>query len=280
MRWVIAALVGFLLAPSAFAGDYDVLRGAQYVGPATFTRWSGFYVGGQFGYTDANTDFSGATQPLVAFSLRGLAVEVDDQVSHFQALGRASNSAAGFGGFVGYNTQWQDLILGLEANYSHTSFTAVAPPTPFLNRAFSAGGNVYTVNITGTGSLQLTDYGSLRARAGWVFNNFLPYGFVGVALGRADYQVTSHVYGQQDPSTPPTYPCDNAIAPNCVDYSFFNDTSKNSALLYGFTVGGGLDMALTSNIFLRGEYQYIRFAPLAGIVAAISSAQVGVGLKF
>ena len=33
--------------------------------------------------------------------------------------------------------------------------------------------------------------------------------------------------------------------------------------MYGFTVGGGLDVALTSNIFLRGEFEYVRFAPLA-----------------
>ena len=31
-------------------------------------------------------------------------------------LGTANNSTIGYGGFVGYNTQWQDLILGIEAN--------------------------------------------------------------------------------------------------------------------------------------------------------------------
>jgi hypothetical protein len=41
--------------------DLDILRGSQPVGPATFTRWSGFYAGGQIGFGDANADFSGAT---------------------------------------------------------------------------------------------------------------------------------------------------------------------------------------------------------------------------
>jgi outer membrane immunogenic protein len=278
MRWVIGALVGLAFAPSAYAGDYDVLRGTQSVG-ATFTKWSGFYIGGQFGYSDASADFSGATQPLVAFSLRELALENDDHPSQWPVLGKASNGAAGYGGFAGYNTQWQDLILGLEANYSHTSFTATAPVSP-LSRVVTAEGNTYSVTLSGSGTMQLTDYGSLRARAGWVYNNFLPYGFAGVALGRSSYQVTSLAYGQQDPSSPAVVPCNTTLAPNCVDYSFSNAAGKSFALMYGFTVGGGIDMALTSNIFLRGEYEYVRFAPLAGIVAAISSAHVGVGVKF
>ena len=68
MRRVICALAVLVFASPAFAADLDldILRGSQPVGPATFTRWSGFYVGGQFGYGDANADFSSATQPLVA----------------------------------------------------------------------------------------------------------------------------------------------------------------------------------------------------------------------
>ena len=55
MRWVFCVLMLFGMASSAFAADYDlpVLRGTSQppapvvtVGPATFTRWSGFYFGG------------------------------------------------------------------------------------------------------------------------------------------------------------------------------------------------------------------------------------------
>ena len=52
------------------------------------------------------------------------------------------------------------------------------------------------------------------------------------------------------------------------------------ALLYGFSVGGGLDWALTPNIFLRGEFEYVQFAPIANIVASIISTRVGAGFKF
>ena len=63
MRWVLGSLMVLALAPPALAADLDILRGSQpivpltpvaapvmTVGPATFTRWSGFYVGGDFSF--------------------------------------------------------------------------------------------------------------------------------------------------------------------------------------------------------------------------------------
>ncbi|MGB6548472.1 MAG: porin family protein, partial [Xanthobacteraceae bacterium] len=78
----------------------------------------------------------------------------------------------------------------------------------------------------------------------------------------------------------PIIPCNPAITLTCVDYSFSNSAGKTNTILYGFTVGGGVDVALTQNIFLRAEYEYIQFAPFASITAAISSARIGAGLKF
>ena len=108
----------------------------------------------------------------------------------------------------------------------------------------------------------------------------MPYGFAGLVLGLGDYSVTSLVYGQQNPSSPPVVPCNFALSPTCVDFAFRNSIAQNSALLYGFSAGGGLDYKLTSNIFLRGELEYVQFAPISKIVASITSARVGAGIKF
>jgi len=281
VRWFICAVIVLALAPRALAADLDILRGTESVGAATFPRWSGFYFGGQVNYSNADSSFSNATQPLVAFSLRDLTLEAVDSPSSYQVLGNGSSHSYGFGGFVGYNTQWQDLILGLEANYTHAPFNNTASESP-IGRVVAAGSNLYSVNVSGTGSMQVTDYGALRARAGWIFNNFMPYGFAGFALGWGNYAITSLVYGQENAQTAPSpvIPCNPAITATCVDYSFSNSNAKNGVLLYGFSVGGGVDVALTPNIFLRGEYEHIQFAPVASITTTINSARIGGGLKF
>jgi opacity protein-like surface antigen len=282
MRWVLGVAIVCALAPRAFADDLDVLRGTQTVGPATFTRWSGFYFGAHYGYANENGDFSKATAPLVSESLSQTDIESIITPSSWSVLSKGSASANGIGGFVGYNTQWQDVVIGIEANYTHSPITAVGTSAPILGRVSTAGSNEYSVSLVGTGTLTITDYGSLRARGGWVFDNiFMPYGFVGLALGRGSYAVTSDVFGQQNLATagPPAIPC-TAGTGSCIDYDFTNSAAGQGVLMYGFSVGGGVDIALTSNIFVRGEVEFMQFAPIANITASITSAKVGAGLKF
>lgn len=285
MRRVICAAFALVLAPSAlvapraFAADLDMdtLRGPLTVGPAAFTRWEGFYAGGQFDYSSGNADFSKATQPLIANSGQNLFLVNLAHIDQWTPLNSNANATAtGFGGFVGYNTQWQDLVVGVEANYTHANFTTVATATP-IDRIISAGGYTNLVNMTGSGSLSITDFGSLRARFGYVFNNFLPYGFAGLALGRGSYMVTADAAVQQ--STTGVVPCTPSPT-TCVDFDVGGSNSKSNTLLYGFAVGGGFDMAVTQNVFLRAEYEFVQFAPVANITATISSVRAGAGFKF
>jgi outer membrane immunogenic protein len=290
MRRLLVALglVGGLLSPAS-AADYDlpILRGSEpvapvmTVGPATFTRWSGFYVGGDFSFNGANDDFSSATQPLVAFSLQGTAVEQQFTPSQTQLLGRGAGSAFGFGGFLGYNTQWQDLIIGVEANYMHTSLNVTAPSSPPVARSFpppaSASPGTVTVTSVTLGNanahLNLTDYVEVRGRAGYVVGNLLPYGFVGFVGGRADYSVsaTTDAMCAEAPSI---------ISGQCVGFPLTASAGQSNALLWGISVGGGLDWALTQNFFLRGEFEFIQFAPIATINVSVVNARVGAGFKF
>ena len=55
---------------------------------------------------------------------------------------------------------------------------------------------------------------------------------------------------------------------------------QNNALLWGFSVGAGLDWALTQNFFLRGEFEFVQFAPISSINLALFSGRVGAGYKF
>jgi opacity protein-like surface antigen len=277
MRWVVCALVVLGFASPAVADDFGILRGSETVGPATFTRWSGFYVGGQIGYGDANADFSGATQAPIAYALRETYLENDIAPSQWPVLLSTTNGATSYGGFAGYNTQWQDLILGIEGNFNRAVFSLVAPSTPIARTATDSTGSTYALSVSGTGSMTTVDFATLRARAGWVVGNFLPYAFAGAALGVADTSVSASVSGVEYTSGS-TSIC-TASQP-CYPFSFTTNNSRNSELLYGFAVGGGLDVALTPNVFVRGEFEYVQFAPVSGIVAGIASARVGAGLKF
>jgi hypothetical protein len=92
MRRVFCILTVFGMVSPALAADYDlpILRGTAVpapvltVGPATFTRWSGFYFGGAFSYGSATSDFSTATRPLVHFSLQHTTIEDQAQPSQFE----------------------------------------------------------------------------------------------------------------------------------------------------------------------------------------------------
>jgi opacity protein-like surface antigen len=175
--------------------------------------------------------------------------------------------------------QWQDMILGVELNYTHTAMKVTSSETP-IARQTSAGGQIYDVAVNGSGTFNITDFVQMRARAGWIFGKVLPYGFAGFVLGRADYNISTLVYGQENPSSPPVVPCNLRANPTCVDFSFANAASESNALLYGFSAGGGIDVAVAPNVFARAELEFVQFAPISHIVSSITSARVGAGVKF
>ncbi len=286
MRLLIGVVVVMAFVPRAFADDLDAMFGppspadaSWYAPQAAGANWRGFYFGGQFSYSDASADFSKATQSPIAFVLRNSALEDQFAPSNWQVLGSASHGAPGFEAFAGYNFQFEKLVLGVEGTYDQASLSVQAPNTPIsrLTPADSQGDS-YLVNITGSGSLTQLDFATLRATAGWSLGNFLPYGFAGFALGHANINIAATVSGEQNP--PSVGLCSAAAIPPCAPFSFAATAGKDSEWLYGFTAGAGLNYAVTQNIFLRAEYEFVQFSAVAGVMVDINSARVGAGFKF
>ena len=275
MRRVIYVLLAFAFAPSAFADDLSWLTGAQPAAPMNVNGWAGIYIGGQVSYSNAGGDFSKTTQAPLAFALRELTLENEQQPSSWPVLGQANHSAAGFGGFAGYNTQFERLILGVEANYDQANLSLTAPNSP-ISRRVTAGGIPYDVTVTGSGSVSELNFGTLRARGGWALGNFLPYAFAGVAVGHANVNIVGTTFGVQNPPLG----CPAGTNPPCVPFSFTGTAGKNGEWMVGFTFGGGLDVALTRNVFLRVEYEYVQFAPIANLVVDVNTVRGGLGVKF
>lgn len=275
MRWLICVLFVLGFAPGASAADLDILRGAEPVGSPTYTNWSGFYLGGQVGYASGGADFAQATEPLIAYLLRNTFVEQTFNVSGWQVLGKQASSTTGYGGFVGYNSQWDNVVLGVEANYTNAPWSASSADS--LSRRMDTGGTTYNVTVDGTSSVKLKDYASLRGRAGYVMGNFMPYAFVGFVVGRADFTKSVTVTETEVNDTSGLLTGCLGSLPSCTLSDTDNTTDQ---FIYGYSGGLGLDWALTQNVFLRGEYEYVQFVDLGGIRLYLNNARIGGGIRF
>lgn len=279
MRWVTCAAFVLALTPSAFAGDFDILRGSQ----PTY-HWGGVYGGVQGGYSSSSVNFGQAASSDIGYLLRSTAIEQDQGISQWTVLGNRSPTGTGLGGFIGYNCEWEDLILGLELNYNHVSLSANSSDS--IARSFTDSTNLpsghhylYDVNVSGQSSLHITDIATFRGRAGWETGIFLPYGFAGFALGRANTSTTATLSftatDYPDSEIPALTPLSN------LSYGpVTQGNAQNNALAYGVAAGGGVDIAVLPNVFLRGEIEYIYFAPVNDIHVTVTTARLGAGLKF
>ena len=265
MRRILLAAVIFGTASCAEAADLSdlpILRGAFTDGLTTRTvNWQGAYLGVQGGTGRADMNFSGATKTEAARLLSGTAIENFGQVTTWPLGGKDSVRGSGIGGFVGYNSQWDDVILGVELNYLHATFDRAQTDT--MARVFTNGGaSTYDVAYESYARMAVHDMGSLRVRAGYAFGSFLPYAFGGVALGQADITKTARVYGFEA-----GFPFD-----------IRRTEQKTNHFVYGYSGGLGMDVMLWSGLFLRAEWEYLRFT--APIDTQINTVRAGLGYKF
>jgi outer membrane immunogenic protein len=80
-------------------------------------RWDGWQAGIQAGFGNMNADFGNSTSSLVAFILRNSTLEAEGGVSTWTTLPSNTTTGPVFGGFVGYNWQWSELVVGWDLAY-------------------------------------------------------------------------------------------------------------------------------------------------------------------
>lgn len=275
-------LAGALCATFASqAAAQDTLRGS-YVTSPQYYQWDGFYGGAQLGYSNVDAKFGSATQPLTDYILRNSVIL--DNVSGWTTLPNGSTNGNSYGGFIGYNWQWDDIVIGVEANYSRMSLSKSASDS--LGRSFIDNDGAlpgynynYSVSVAGSSTVKLTDLATFRARAGWAVGSLLPYGFIGFAVGRADVTTNASVSGSLDAV------CDGSVTP-CTNFggplslTGPQSTSRKGIFTYGGSVGLGFDWALSQNLFVRGEWELVQLQEIEGINLRINTARAAVGVKF
>jgi outer membrane immunogenic protein len=272
-RFLLAAVMmgAASCAQAADMPDLPILRGSYVDGLTTSqVNWQGFYVGGQGGYGSSDEKFAGSNANMIDTLLDHNVIQ-QMQVSQWN-LGLAGQSArsSAYGAFAGYNWQWDDVVVGLEASYVHGSFGGASRATKELVSGSALSDTFFhDVAVDSSASISISDMATFRARAAYAWGCFVPYMFGGFALGKADIarSVTIH----DAVSTTINGPFTPLATLNATD-------AVHNHLIYGYTAGLGVDVNLIGGLFMRAEWEYVRFT--SQVDTNINTVRAGLGYKF
>jgi outer membrane immunogenic protein len=144
-----------------------------------------------------------------------------------------ANAAFGFGGFTNRGSSYfggsDGGLFGVTAGYNYQSGPLVAGVEGDLNFGGISGSNSPYGGVYSNGNINAE--GSLRARFGYAFNHTLVYitgGYTGANLKGSvtDYAASPNIYANE------------------------------STYLNGWTIGAGVEFALTHNVSVKAEYIY------------------------
>jgi outer membrane immunogenic protein len=252
-RFLLVAVIcgAASVAQAADMPDLPFLRGSFTDGlTSARVNWQGYYIGGQASYGSTTSKVA----PGANSDLQSTFIPPNNVSYNWRPLPNAHSNTTGFGAFAGYNSQWEDVVLGLEANYIHDGIRSIS----------DSMGVVYNPDLSfqslthSNAAVKLSDFGSLRIRAGYVMGCFLPYAFAGTGLGSQTVDRTISAY---------PYP----VLPG-------TSAASKTKLVYGYSAGVGVDVMLVGGLFVRAEYEYRRVT--SDIETNINTVRAGIGYKF
>lgn len=292
-RFLLTAMISLMAAGANAADMPDVLRGSVPPSLSTSSRnWDGWYAGGQVGYTASADDFSKSLVGLTNFIFRNSVLQQPS--SQLSALSKANTQGTGFGGFVGRNYQWDQVVLGAEVNYSYfqnlrASSNSSIGPLLFTNPSGDTPPpgitDIYGIKLTGAAAAQVKDMVSFRGRAGWICGDFMPYMFGGLAVGRMDVyrSVTSEVTLRQDTTVTDAFGNTATIRGATLPVPSVSQTQsqeRTNNFVAGWTLGLGMEYAVFGNLFMRGEYEHVQFMSVENTSITLNNVRAGLGYKF
>ena len=232
------AAIASLLTTSALAAD---LAARPYTKapppPVVLYNWTGFYIGGNVGYGWGhanNSDNLIAPCPICLFAPPDFAT--------LAANGSNRVDGAIGGGQIGYNWQVKNYLVGIEADIqaSGQRGTNTLNSAFFLPIAFFFGAQTPSATSL-TNTTRLDWFGTVRGRLGYVYDRWLVYGTGGLAYG--ELNVNSAVN-----------PANISLVPGFQNVPFNIGGSQTKT---GWTLGFGVESALSANWSWRAEYLYM-----------------------
>lgn len=265
----IVTLAG--MTSSAFAADW--LRGS-FSGTHQ-VDWAGIYGGVHAGITSGQTNPRAMAEPLAQNALPGTVIT--NTVRDMLVFKETNKAGASFGGFVGMNWQWDDVVLGFEVDYTRANIRANSSISQTASVRPTGTTDEYAIQTNATSRARITDWATMRARAGFAMGIFMPFITGGVAFGNIDGRAdVSGAWQRYDVSSGAPVPY-----PNPFFSGTFTGQVGRRGIAYGGVVGAGVDMQLFPNTFLRAEWQHVQFA--SGVQrpnVSLNTARVAGGVKF
>ena len=227
---LLIAAVGFLAFGAGIASAADmaapvVAKAPPIVAP-TFDPWTGIYIGGNIGSGLVNTNLSGTTNGTLA----GVP---------FQETFSGSRSQHGplGGGQIGINYEIvHRVVLGAEADIDWSNIKGSVTPCSTK----TATGVIDCASLAD----KIDEFGTVRARLGYAFDNLLVYGTGGFAWAHETATATETCNGTKCPKT------SNVFAINSASYS---------ATPEGWAAGAGFEWRVLPNWLFRVEYLHLQF---------------------
>jgi outer membrane immunogenic protein len=216
-RITLAALALLGLTDWSLAADLP-MKAPPMVAPALY-NWNGFYVGGSVGYGWEHSAIN-------SLDRAGLLI---DTVS-------GDRTGVFAGGQFGYNWQFApNWLIGGEIDWNWSDIH----------------GSIFACSATGCAlsNNHTTDFGTLRGRVGYVWNNVLLYGTGGVAFADANVNrtVTCVVAG-------------GGVCPGGPSPSTLTGAVATATVLStGWAAGGGIEWGIAPNWTMKVEYLHLGF---------------------
>jgi outer membrane immunogenic protein len=179
--------------------------------------WTGFYVGAHGGFTWVDTDYPGLNPYIAPPNPCGDC-----------GPPRPNLESGIVGGQIGYNFQFDNVVVGGEADLSFAGIDETVRDGNYITQT-------HTIN----------HFGSIRGKLGLAFDRFLPYVTGGWAWADMEYSQMC-----PDPAAVPFGHC----SPTATGGPYAPYNKSDSQTETGWVIGGGFAYMIDNNWSIKTEY--------------------------